>query len=421
MRILILGLNYAPEKVGIAVYTTGMAEALVARGHKVKVVAGQPYYPAWKVPKGFPQFWFSQSTENGVHVTRVPHYVPANPSGAKRLIHHVSFALTSLLPTIFQANSLRPDVILTVAPSLIGASVAKLAAKLTGAKSWLHIQDFEVEAAFATGLISKEGLPGRWARRFESFVLRGFNRISTISPQMRQKLIDKGIPEHEIFEFRNWSDVDAIGPLTQPSEYIAEWNISTPHVALYSGNIANKQGIEIVVEAAKLLAHRSDLTFVICGEGPNRTALQQQAIGTKNIQFHDLQPKERLNELVGLATIHLLPQLASTADLLLPSKLTNMLASGRPIVVTSSIGTGLASEIDGCGLATPPGDATAFAKSISDLLDNPELRETMSINARARAVDRWSYRSILTGLEVELLSLIDRSNPRPSQSTTFTP
>ena len=82
LKILILGLNYAPEIVGIAIYTTGLTEELIRRGHDVRVVAGKPYYPTWKVPDRFRGGWQRRTRENGVDLTRVAHYVPANPTGA---------------------------------------------------------------------------------------------------------------------------------------------------------------------------------------------------------------------------------------------------------------------------------------------------------------------------------------------------
>ncbi len=335
MKILILGLNYAPERVGIAVYTTGLAKALIAAGHEVKVIAGQPYYPGWKLADGHPQTW-KRSEEAGVDIIRCPHYIPANPTGRKRILHHASFALSAGFPALGQAIRMRPDLIFTVAPSLIAAPVARVAAALSGAKSWLHVQDFEIDAAFATGLVKKAGLGARLAAWFERKVLRSFHRVSTISPQMRARLAQKGVSENRITEFRNWGEMDRITPLQAPSSYRTHWNIETPHVALYSGNIANKQGIGIVLDAARLLSYRKDLTFVICGEGPNRANLQAAAEGLGNIQFHDLQPIENMRDLMGLASVHLLPQLAGAADLVLPSKLINMLASGRPVVATAA-------------------------------------------------------------------------------------
>jgi colanic acid biosynthesis glycosyl transferase WcaI len=409
MRLLILGLNYAPEIVGIAVYTTGMAEALAAEGHEVRVIAGQPYYPAWRIMPGHNPWAFSQTTENGVSVTRVPHYTPAEPTGIKRLLHHASFAASALVPMLWGGLAWRPDVVLTIAPSLIGAPVARVAAFLAGASSWLHVQDLEVEAAFATGLLDGSGRAARMARAFETLVMKSFDRVSAISPEMCRRLIQKGVPRERVSELRNWADIEAIRPLHEPSPYRARWGIATEHVALYSGNIANKQGIDIVLDAAKLLRQRRDLTFVICGEGPNRRKLEALAQGLGNVQFHDLQPKDRLNDLMGLATIHLLPQVAGAADLVLPSKLANMLASGRPVVATAAEGTGLAREVDGCGEAVEPGDAAMFAGAIVRLIEDEAMWAGMAASARARAETRWARSEIIDALKIGLRSPSDRS------------
>lgn len=177
MKILVLGLNYAPEKVGIAVYTTGMAEALVAAGHQVTVIAGQPYYPVWKLLDGHRMAW-DKRTENGVTVIRCPHYIPRQPNGIRRILHHATFALSTLFPALGQSLFNRPDLVLAIAPSIIGAPVARLAALLGGAKSWLHVQDFEMDAAFATGLMKKGGIGARTAAWYENLMLRAFHRVS---------------------------------------------------------------------------------------------------------------------------------------------------------------------------------------------------------------------------------------------------
>ena len=398
MRILIVGLNYAPEPVGIGPYTSEMAEALAAAGHVVEVVAAEPYYPAWARPAGARRWRYTRSVQGGVRVVRCPIYVPAQPSGAKRILHHFSFAL-SLIPPLLASLRRRPNLMISIAPSLISAPIARLLASLRGVPTWLHIQDFEVGAAVATGLIDPNSLTGRLASGFEGIAQAGFNRYSSISPQMCRRLVASGIDAAKVIEVRNWSDISAVQPMTRPSEYRALWRIGTPHVALYSGNIANKQGVGVIVEAAKRLRHRDDLTFVICGEGANKAALVESAKDLPNIRFHPLQPRERLGELLGLATIHLLPQLARAADLVLPSKLTNMLASGRPVVATAAPGTGLAEELDGCGAITPPGDDAAFADAIVALMESPVRFEAASRAARDRAENIWSKDAILARLE----------------------
>jgi colanic acid biosynthesis glycosyl transferase WcaI len=401
MNVLILGLNYAPEPVGIGPYTSGMAEWLAAQGHSVTVVCAKPYYPSWRVDPAFAGAGVRRSEERGVRVVRVPIYVPAEPNGRRRLMHHASFALRAQPIMFAEARRRKPDVVIGIAPSLISTLAARSTARLSSAKLWLHVQDFEVEAAFATGLLSEAGLGARTARGFETWSLDA-DRISTISPQMCAKLLERGIAPEKVIEFRNWANIDQVLPLAHPSLYRAEWKVERPHVALYSGNIANKQGIEIVLEAARLLQHRRDLLFVVCGNGPNRTRLTAAAADLDNVQFHDLQPAERLSDLLGLASVHLLPQIAGAADLVLPSKLTNMLASGRPVIATALGGTGLAQEVQGCGLVTTPGDAVAFGGAITSLLDGGDQRQKFGAAARRRAEERWAKAPILARFEGQL-------------------
>ena len=404
MNVLILGINYAPEMVGIGPYTAGMAQHLASAGHAVTVVCAKPYYPQWKVNPAYSGSGQRVSFEEGVRVVRVPTYVPSRPNGARRLAHHASFALRAQLAMIAETRRSRPDVVIGIAPSLMSIVAARDAARRTGAKLWLHIQDFEVEAAFATGLLRDRGVVADAARKFEKWVVTA-DRVSTISPQMCGKLIEKGVPRDRVVEFRNWANIDEVVPLEGPSPYRTEWGVDRPHVAIYSGNIANKQGIEIVVEAARLLRHRRDLAFVVCGEGPNRARLVEQSAGLDNIRFYDLQPRERLSDLLGMASLHLLPQIAGAADLVLPSKLTNMLASGRPVVATAVPGTGIAAEIEGCGLITPPGDVVTFSAAIERFLDDSLLRQTAGKTARERGVERWSRTSILARFEAQLLTM----------------
>jgi colanic acid biosynthesis glycosyl transferase WcaI len=404
MRILILGLNYTPEKIGIAVYTSGLALSLKAAGHDVRVISAKPYYPDWKVQDGFRGGW-SQGIEEGVELTRCPLYVPANPTGLKRLVHHISFALSALFPMFTAAVRFKPDIVFTVAPSLISTPVAWLSAKIARSPSWLHIQDFEAEASFATGLLRRNSLIGQVALSVEKKIIKLFDRVSTISPEMCRKLLHYGINPQRVIEFRNWAELESIFPLKQPSGYRRDWNISTRHVALYSGNIANKQGIEIVLDAAKILQHRNDLTFVVCGQGPNRSKIELMARGLSNIRFFDLQPPECLNDLLGLATVHLVPQKGDAADLVLPSKLTNMLASGRPVVATAAAGTGLAREVEGAGLVVPPNDSVEFARAVVQLIENPELWEQLSQGARAKAESVWNRTNIITAFNKQIEKL----------------
>ncbi|WCT73622.1 WcaI family glycosyltransferase [Sphingomonas naphthae] len=405
IRIHVITLNYHPEEIGIGPYSAEMAASFAAAGATVTVSSGKPFYPAWRIDPAFAGHRPHDRLRDGVAIRHHHIYVPTRPTGLKRIFHHLSFAAGILPHVLGIARRDRPDLIFMVAPSLISTVVGLLAARVSGARTWLHVQDFEVEAAFATGLLPG-GLLKRLASAFERAVIRRCDRASSISPQMCAKLLEKGIAPDRVVEFRNWSDIAAIQPMAAPSPYRDEFAITTPYVALYSGNIANKQGIEILPRVARLLAYRTDLTFMICGDGPALANVRTAAIGLDNVRFAPLQPRGRLNELVGLADIHLLPQLAAAADLVLPSKLTNMLASGRPVVAGAEIGTALANEVEGAGLVVPPDDAQAWADAIEALLDDPDQAKAMGRKARHFAETRWAKDALLGAVQSRIATLV---------------
>lgn len=131
-----------------------MATWLVAAGHEVRVVTTPPFYPAGVVFPGFRNVWSSRVFE-GVGVFRCPVYVrPAN-AGWRRMLHVLSFALSSF-PVMLRQVFWRPDVVWVVEPTLAVAPTAWLVARLSRAKAWMHVQDFEVGMAIVTGQLSNE-------------------------------------------------------------------------------------------------------------------------------------------------------------------------------------------------------------------------------------------------------------------------
>lgn len=407
LRVLFVALNYAPEIVGCGKYTSELAEDLAQRGHQVEVVTAPPYYPAWRIPDGYSGARWRKETLQGVVVHRTPLYVPQTPKGVRRLAHLASFAAAALPPAVSVGRRLRPDIVFAVAPTLAASLSAILAAKIAGAKGWLHIQDFEVDAAFELGLM-KGATSKRMALGFERWLLSTYDRVSTISPAMLKRLIEKGVDRTRVRELRNWVDIERTPAFpTTATTYRQTLAIPADHtVVLYSGNMAAKQGIEALADVAKrLLSHAAPITMVLCGEGPARPALEAACAGLPNVRFLPLQPLDQLPELLATADIHLLPQRPEAADLVLPSKLTGMLASARPVVAMALPGTGLADEIEGCGVAVRP-DAVAMAEAILRLVGDGALRSRLGRGARARAEQHWDKRVIIDALERDMTSVV---------------
>ena len=408
MRILLVGINYAPDLIGVAKYNTELCEALAAAGHEVRVVTAPPYYPGWNIPEAYRSWFYRSDVVNNVSITRSPIYVPKKPSGAKRLIHHLSFALTSAGPVISEALRWRPDVVFSVAPSLMSAALTAWIARRCGAFSWLHVQDFEVDAAFDLGILSNKGLRSRMVA-VERSILRSFDIVSTISPQMLDRLLYKGVAPERIREFRNWTDTNQISPSDQATPFRKELGLqTTDFVGLYSGTMSNKQSLDLIIEAARQLQFSNpNIRFIMSGEGPHKATLQHLAADLTNVQFLGLQPDDRFTELLRTADFHLIPQRAEAADLVLPSKLGGILATGRPVIAMSRPDAGLTKEVTGAGLVVPPGDTAALAAAITLLEGDASLCASLGEGARMAALARWDKTAILHSLEQTLLRSIE--------------
>jgi colanic acid biosynthesis glycosyl transferase WcaI len=295
-----------------------------------------------------------------------------------------------------------------VAPSLMSAALTGWVARRSGAFSWLHVQDFEVDAAFDLGILSNKGLRRRMVA-VERSILRSFDVVSTISPQMLDRLAHKGVDPARIREFRNWTDTKQISPSDGATNLRNELGLKdSDFVGLYSGTMSNKQGLDLIVEAAKQLQQSNpNIRFILSGEGPHKAMLLSLADGLANVQFLGLQPDDRFAQLLRTADFHLIPQRAEATDLVLPSKLGGIFATGRPVIAMSRPDAGLAKEVTGAGLVIPPGDTTALAAAIRQLAADASLCATLGNGARAVALARWDKTAILHSLEQTLIASIE--------------
>ena len=407
MRILLVSLNYKPELTGIGKYSGEMAEWLAKQGHDVSVVTAPPYYPQWVVPENYHSFLYKHETMADVDVWRCPLWVPVKPSGLKRILHLASFAVMSF-PVVFRQMFRRPDIVLVVEPPLFCAPSVVFLSRIFRAKSWLHIQDFEVDAAFELGILSSNRLKS-FVQKIESWLMSKFDRVSTISNQMIHKLDIKKVSTKKQVLFPNWVDINQIYPLNSINQFRLELNIPASNiVCLYSGNMGEKQGLEIVIEAARCLKEHNNITFVMCGHGAAYERLFNMANGLHNVLWLPLQPLDKLNALLNMADIHLLPQKAGAADLVMPSKLTGMLASGRPVLATAMSNTQIAEVLQDSGVIVPPEAIDLFVDAIEMLAEDAAERYRLGNNAREYAEKQLGLEAIMLRFESSLLECISQ-------------
>jgi colanic acid biosynthesis glycosyl transferase WcaI len=373
------------------------------------VVTAPPYYPAWRVRTDYRAWSYRTEPGNGpddVRVYRCPIYVPRRPSGRTRLLHLGSFMICSL-PIMLSQADWRPDVVLTIEPTLMSSVAGVLTARMADAVAWLHVQDFEVDAAFGLGLLPGEGRAHRLAEVLERRTMRLFDHISTVSEKMMERLPEKGVPIEKAALFPNWVDTSAIGPLERPSRLRAQLGLGPERVVLmYAGNMGMKQGLELLPVLAQEFAPDPRIHFVFCGDGAYHAQLAGMVRGAANVTMLPLQPFDRLNDLLNAADIHLLPQRPDAADLVMPSKLTGMLASGRPVIATAAAGTQVALALDSCGIAVSPLDNQALFTAVRTLADQPQMRQALGVAARAYAVEHLGRERVLQRFEAELTAAI---------------
>lgn len=410
MKILVYGLNYSPEITGAGKYTGEMAAWLARRGHEVRVVTAPPYYPAWRVDSAYRGRSYCVESSPGTlapRVYRCPLWVPAKPRGGSRIVHLMSFALSSA-PVMALQTLWKPDIVFTIEPTFFGAPVALLSATFAGAASWLHVQDFEVDAAFRLELLPKDGRIHWLAKGFERFFTGCFTRVSTISAKMVERIVAKGAVRGEVLLFPNWGDTEAVKPAEPGSEnpFRKLLNLQDKIVFLYSGNLGVKQGLEILDPLSASFEDDPRVHFLICGDGAFRAPLKALIGKRKNVTMLPLQPVERLNDLLNAADIHLLPQRRGVADLVMPSKLYGILASGRPVIATTDLNTQVASIVEGCGLVVPAEDPASLRSAAVRLVEDYDLRTSLGMAAREYAVKYLGKEPVLCRFEQDMVALV---------------
>ncbi|GHB63006.1 WcaI family glycosyltransferase [Persicitalea jodogahamensis] len=410
MRILIYGINYAPELAGIGKYTGEMAAWLAGRGHEISVITAMPYYPEWRVQEPYPGKGWQCEEREGVRVYRCPLYVPKEVTSLRRILHEFSFLASSLRWWLSFLFKKKFDLVISISPPFHLGFLALAYARLRGSQLVTHVQDLQVDAAKELGMIRNERLLALMFRA-ERLILRGSTAVSTISPGMRRKIVEKGIPADKVLMIPNWVDTEKIKPIPRAESLRTELGIgSEKKVVLYAGNTGEKQGLEMVVEVAAQLAHHRDLLFVFVGSGGGRERLEAlvQERCLTNVRFFPLQPYEKLSALLAMADLHLVLQKKAASDLVMPSKLTGILAAGGCAIVTALPGTSLYQIIreHDMGLLVAPESAEALRHGIEQALAT-DLSAYRS-NARTYAENQLGRTAILAKMEESLLRLTDR-------------
>jgi colanic acid biosynthesis glycosyl transferase WcaI len=388
-RILLIGGNFYPELTGIGKYNGEMTDFLANAGYHCTVVTSFPYYPFWKTqqPYSGKSWWYKKETrmvansDIPITIHRCPQYVPAKPSGSKRMFLDISFLISAFFRVFSLLFKKKYDYVITVAPCFQIGLLGLFYKMVRGGKVIYHIQDLQVDAARDLKMIRSTSLINLLLK-IEHFILKRADIVSSISPGMIKRIESKC--KRTIVYFPNWVDTKTLYPLQERQKIKTEFGFNaTDFIVLYSGAIGEKQGLDDIIHTAHFLSQVPSLKFVICGSGPYKEKLKElkQKLGAGNVSFLSLQPVEKLNELLNMADIHLVLQKANASDLMMPSKLSGILSVGGVAIITTTKNSSLYEMVaaNDIGVIAEPESKNDLSATIHKLITTD--KEKISRNA----------------------------------------
>ncbi len=399
MRVIVWGINYAPEFAGIAPHNVALCEFLDADGHDVEMVTTFAYYPTWQKSAEDCGRFYRTDVVNRVSVHRCWHFVPARASALKRILHEGSFVFTSALRALFLSA---PDVYVVVSPPLLLGMAAWLVGKLKRAPFVFHVQDMQPDAAVGLGM-----LKARWFTKMlyglESFAYRKAARVSGITPGMLQSFRGKAVPESKLIYFPNTIELPSEVSSPERGSFRRRHGFAADDfLAVYSGNLGVKQGLDILLETAPLL-NDPRIRVVICGDGAQRERLAARAREMKLTNLRLLPFEDDYRALLIDADICFITQKVGSGNSFFPSKLLGILAQGRPVVAVSAPESELAIALrqGGFGANVAPGRPEELAALLDSLAKDPERLWIYGVSGR-RYVEQFEKGRVMQSFAKQL-------------------
>lgn len=410
-RILVLGTNYYPEPIGIPRYTTEMAEDMAESGYQVTVVAAAPLYPSWKREPGYRYGWYSREVRNGVTVWRVPTYAPRKIDFAHRTVYELLFWFFSL-PLVIGLLFKGQDGLVITTPPLAICSDLLLPGRLRRA---VIVKDLQIDIAQNMGIIRNKTLLSL-LYRVERMLLNRADVITAVSQGMLHKIAAKKLRRPKLAFFPDWVDAVRLQRTDAKTAAGMRRKLGLPEgktVVGYSGNLARKQGLELMIEIAQRLQDRGDIQFLICGDGTAKDGLAAmvESLGLKNVTMAPLQPEAELPALLTAIDVHVVTQKDEVSDLVMPGKMFNIMACGGAQVITAPDGSAIDAVIaqSGAGVRVRREDKDGLEAAIVKLCDGPALRDEMGRKGRDYILAHMTKRDILDKFYAELFA----ERPRP--------
>lgn len=406
-KITIIGVNYYPENTAIGLYTTQLAEYFSSQNVEVTVICGFPYYPSWKISDSYKKKpWFIKEKINNVTILRYKQYVPNTPTFFKRIIHLIDFTVGSIF-NLFKIRT--TDVVLCVMPFTSTIFLGKLLSFFKKAKLWIHIQDFEFDAATETNLVGGDNFFFKILFKLENILLNSADLCSTISTSMLKKLHQKNNNTKEKLLLPNWVDLSDISP---ESLTIHNYMKSNSFKILYSGNIGEKQDWNFFLKFASEIVKEKDIEIIIVGDGSKKDWLVKETKKYSFIKHYYPVPYNELSDLLCSADLHFLFQKEKVKDTVMPSKILAMMASEKPLLLTGNKDSEIYSIIkeSGSGNYFEVKELSEIIKYIHSLQNQKNLIKIFGKNGRNYVSINYEKNNVLNDFYNTFIKLTNFEN-----------
>jgi colanic acid biosynthesis glycosyl transferase WcaI len=397
MRILLVTPYYLPDGGPAAPLFTMLCQELARKGHKVTALTAVPHYPTGQVPKDSRGIKARRSTEAGVQVIRVPLPSVDRSKLGQRLWQFLAYQVGAL----FAGWKLDCDVFISITPSLEVWLPFTYFSRLRGKPAIYSVHDVYPDSGIQLGIF-RHKLIINLVTLLERSCANRASIVRILSRSFTEGVKRLGVPENRIRLIYDWVDTSLITPLSKSNSFAVEHGVDKEFVVLYAGNMGFSQGLEHVLEAARLLAGE-ELRFVLVGEGAAKDSLvaAADAYQLQNVTFLPFQPRARLPEVLASADVSLVILRQGMGYNSLPSKTLSILASGRPMVVSIDPGSDTWNLVERSesGICVPPENPARLAEAIRTLKQNPALRDKMGQNGRRYALRHHSPQSTAASFE----------------------
>ena len=361
--------NFWPELIGQSQTAAEFAFFLADRGVTVRVVTAMPFYPEWRIWPEYRGAVWSTEHHSGVTVYRSWHLVAPSPSTFTRILHEATLSLVAVPNLIRGLAGARTAFI--VIPALSYAFVGTILAAVLGVRTVLVVNDLQPDAAVELGMMRNPIMIGisRWMARA---AYRLADEIHTLSEGMRARIARDLRRPDKIRLVPVTIDPGELAPVPlEQNEFRSRFVPSGVFSVLHTGNMGQKQDLDVLLRAADRVRGDPSVRFYVFGDGATKDAFltQRDALRLSNVEHHPLQERRLFPHMLSGADLVLVSQHAAVADVVVPSKLITAMGAGAMIVAACSDNSEPARLVQesGGGVVIPAGDDAALVNVIRRL------------------------------------------------------